>query len=188
MLDESTIKKVAANYPANEEAKDERVLCDAFRRPILQRGYLTAEELLSIADWKSPRPKPRLRNNSPDLIQSITRDAFAAQDPLRAVKALDQLQGVAVRMASAILTVYDPQTYTVLDQRAWRSLERMGYVAPPKEALETHLNRAETYVRYLGICKRLAVQTSVLLRMLDRCLWTLNGQIPAEFFSTAHRV
>jgi hypothetical protein len=187
MLNRETVMSVATCYPPNEEAKDDKVFGDDFRKPILARGYLIIEDILRIADWKSPRPKPRILENNPNLVRVFTQQAFEEPDVGEAVRKLDQLRGVGVRMASAILTAYDPSTFTVLDHNAWLSLEQMEYVQSPTRPLEAHLDRSDTYPPYLRVCRRLATSLNVSLRTLDRCLWTLKGRTPAEFFAERAR-
>jgi len=173
MLNRDIIESIAALYP-------DRVLADAFRHPIVNRGYLNKTELIEIVRWKSPRSETYAQRNSCEEVEEITLEAFADQDPCSAVRKLDCLRGVGVRMASAILTVFDPCRYTVLDVRAWASLERLGL---RELGLKTSmsLDNAETYGAYLSACRRLAVEHGVSLRTLDRCLWVLNGEPPGEW-------
>ncbi|HEV2359135.1 MAG TPA: hypothetical protein VGZ23_16200 [bacterium] len=183
-MDRQTVERVASYYPPQEQAKDDMVFSEAFRKPIRARRYLEMKDLLRIADWKSPRPKPLLRSNSAELLQTVSRKAFAERDPEEAIRHLDRLRGVSVRMASAILTIYEPDTYTTLDQNAWRSLARLGYVDDPGTNLDAFLSKPETYAPYLATCRNLATDCRVSLRTLDKCLWVLRGRTPAEFFGT----
>jgi len=175
MLNRDIIESIAALYP-------DRVLADAFRRPIVEHGCLkTMDELIEIVLWKSPRSKTYVQRNDAEQVEEVTREAFAAPDPCSAVRKLDQLHGVGVRIASAILTVFDPCRYTVLDVRAWASLKRLGLLRELGLCSSMSLYSAETYGAYLSACQRLAVAHGVTLRTLDRCLWVLNGELPGEW-------
>ena len=174
MLNKDIIKSIAALYP-------DRVFADAFRCPIVKRGYLNMTELIEIVRWKSARSTTYVKRNTDEKqVKHLTREAFDAQDPCIAVRKLDRLHGVGVRIASAILTVFDPCRYTVLDVRAWASLKRLGLqglgLQPPMS-----LDSAETYGAYLSACRRLAVEHGVSLRTLDRCLWVLDGEPPGKW-------
>jgi len=170
MLNRDIIESIAALYP-------DWVLADVFRHPIVNRGYLNMAELIEIVRWKSPRSITYVQRNNAKQVKNVTLEAFADQDPCSAVRKLDRLHGVGVRIASAILTVFDPCRYTVLDVRAWASLEMLGL-----RELGLHPSmspdRAETYAAYLAACKRLALEHGVTLRTLDRCLWVLDGEPP----------
>ena len=84
------------------------------------------------------------------------------------VKALLELQGVDVPVASAILAAIFPERYTVLD---FRSLEALGHAR----------HDVSFYEEYLAFCRRLAESEIVKpqsdlpaptpLRALDRALW-----------------
>ena len=177
MLNRDIIESIAAKY---DKKHDLRVFADAFRCPIVNRGYLNMAELVEIVRWKSARSTTYVKRNTDEKqVTDVTREAFADHDPCSAVRKLDRLHGVGARMASAILTVFDPCRYTVLDVRAWASLKMLGL-----RELGLHpsmsLDSAETYAAYLAACKRLAVDHRVDLRTLDRCLWVLNGELPGE--------
>ena len=102
------------------------MFCDSFRLPIVNRRHLKKDEFITIVKWKAARVAGQARRNSEADIINTTRDAFAAQDACTAVWIMDSLRGVGIRMASAILTVFDPVRYTVMDRRAWASLKTLG--------------------------------------------------------------
>ena len=84
------------------------------------------------------------------------------------MKALLELHGVDISVASAILAAIYPERYTALD---YRVLEAVGYAR----------HDAHFYEEYLAFCKRLADSNIVKpqselpgatpLRTLDRALW-----------------
>ncbi len=170
MLDKDMIERIAREcYPLEAV-----VFSCWFRAPIVDHGYLTKDEFLAIVAWKSPRSK-RLAwdpGNTPRFIRAKTREALAAADAKEvaaAVRALCQLPGVAVRMASAILTVWKPECYTVMDDYACRALRNLG-VGYTRTSYTPG-----TYVTYLKACTKLAEKHGVDLRTLDRYLW-VKGQ------------
>jgi hypothetical protein len=70
------------------------------------------------------------------------------------------LRGVAVPVASAILTAIKPSRYAVID---FRALESLGC-----KSLDRTI---DFYLRYLRFCRSLGEQQNVDLRTLDRALW-----------------
>jgi hypothetical protein len=76
-----------------------------------------------------------------------------------AVNALITLDGVGVKMASAILTAIDPERYTVLDFRALEALN-------VKNSENVNL-----YVLYVDACRSMAKEYGVTMRDFDRANW-----------------
>lgn len=181
-LTKALVEQQAGMYPADY---DNDVFSDAFREPLLKRGYLALNEFIAIVGWKSPRTKGYAARNSEQQVAALTRQAFSYSDPALAAYVLTYLSGVQVRVASAILTVYDPSRYTVLDVRAWAALQKLRLLEPldlPDLASGDSLVLDDTglYAAYLRACTRLAGAFDVPLRTLDRCLWTLGGLTISE--------
>jgi len=129
---------------------------------------LVKKELLDIVRWKTNRRIDLAEENSGTKIKRITRQAFCAAKQghvNEAVRLLCGLRGVQVRMASAILMVWDPERYTVMDDYACQALRDLG-VGYTRTSYT-----AGTYVTYLDACTRLAKKHNVDLRTLDRYLW-----------------
>jgi hypothetical protein len=178
-LDKATVERIASKYYPHEA--DALVFSDGFRKPLVARGYLEMREFEEIARWKAKeRVMHHIRSNRPQTVMACTHEAFGEPDPERAVSILDPLKGVNVRMASAILTVHDPDGHTILDVNAWMSLQKLGLVTPPKISLQWHLDKPATYADYLRVCKSLANELYVPMRVLDECLWVLKGRAPEE--------
>ena len=175
-LNRDVVERVARLYDLGYDAE---VFCDEFRQPFLSRGYLTLDELATIVAWKSRRQKTNVLKNAAEVVAAVTRQAFAIGEPRLAAWMLRYLEAVSTRMASAILTVYDPDRYTVLDVRAWAALEQLGLLEPLGldrfgGSATVSLNSCETYGAYVDACAQLAAATGVSLRTLDRCLWTVD--------------
>jgi hypothetical protein len=92
----------------------------------LRRGYYAAEEFLVVGNRKSRRPIGFYIRNTAVDIRDTTRIAFTDagrpwRQPGKANKpwnVLDRLHGVGIPVASALLTVWQPDTFTVIDFRA----------------------------------------------------------------------
>src|SRR6266487_847244 len=78
LLSGAFVDQVAALY---DETNDALVLADDFRRPFLDRGYLTLDELAKIAAWKTQRQKIHVLRNVSETVEAVTRQAFKCPDP-----------------------------------------------------------------------------------------------------------
>lgn len=135
------------------------------------RGYLHRDEFLTITLWKSRRPKRLLERNSDDAIRATTRKSLLCSDPERAVALLsndeDGLDGVGVRMASAILHLCHRDTFPMLDVRA---LDALGIPLSQTEKWGEH-DFVETWPIYVQACRQFCSETGTEARDLDRALW-----------------
>ena len=78
LLSGAFVDQVAALY---DETNDALVLADDFRRPFLDRGYLTLDELAKIAAWKTQRQKIHVLRNVSETGEAVTRQAFKCPEP-----------------------------------------------------------------------------------------------------------
>jgi hypothetical protein len=125
------------------------------------QGYLTLDQFLTIARWKSRRPSKHYLRNDAAEVEAVTRFAFSTPvQPLR-LRALTLLRGVNVRTASAILHLCHRDGYPMMDFRAAWSL---GLDTEPAdwEAL---------WPEYVAYCRGLIAKARTDMRTLDRALW-----------------
>jgi thermostable 8-oxoguanine DNA glycosylase len=153
-----------------EKMKEERVLksIKAIGSP---PAYLTKDVLKKIADWKASRTKGYIRKNNPKYVKEVTQVSLTAQNEKLMLEVLTLLNGVSIRMASAILQFCFPNQYTVMDWRAWQSLRNLGKISGEIE--DTY----ECYKKYNDICQKIAKQFHVSLRTLDKALWQWKGGV-----------
>ena len=128
------------------------------------RGVLERDELVALAEWKSPRTRPRVARNSATYVEAVTRAAFGATEPRFKVKALSLLDGVAWPTASVLLHFCDRERWPILDFRALWSL-RQPDGGPHDFAL---------WQRYTAATRSLAKEAGVSMRTLDRALWAFS--------------
>jgi hypothetical protein len=164
----------AEKYWEKTDRGEEKEAFEAGGR-ILQGGlseHDLKENLKKIIHWKSPRVVHYFEDNDsnpPEKIRGVIEKATApAATVQEAVKALTELRGVGVPVASAILTAIFPDRYTIID---FRALEALGHDAAG----------IEFYRQYLQFCRELAKSGNVhpqanraaptALRALDRALW-----------------
>jgi hypothetical protein len=128
-------------------------------------GYLTRDQLIEIATWKSARPRRRYESNSEQAVRQATAAAFRAADTAGAVTALCRLNGVALRTASALLHWMRPEEFPILD---FRVVKALGLPLPSSwEDISYYQHVAESI-------RSVAAAVSVDLRTIDRALWTLD--------------
>ena len=101
--------------------------CPRFHRD----GSLSAFDFFSIVIWKANRAKSTiavglLEGSHTDLdkaVRALTQDIHAARDHEERLKILMDRPGIALLMATAILTVLYPEEFTVYDVRACDALD-----------------------------------------------------------------
>jgi hypothetical protein len=167
---EAELQQLAEQYWQKAGEKEHELEKAAFEAgEAIRNGEYSLANLEAIVRWKSERAVHYLIGNSNEKIRRVLAVAASPESSTEAaVKALLELHGVDITVASAILAAIYPERYTVLDYRA---LEALGH-APH----DVHF-----YKEYLDFCKRLAESNIVKpqgdlpaptpLRTIDRALW-----------------
>ena len=135
------------------------------RCDVLDRGYLTKQELHTIARWKSPRRAALTLENTNDFINEITEGVFTSTDDWTKLLTLTQLQGIGQPTASAILHLYDEERYPILDIHALWSVG-MEWTARTSYPF---------WLDYIEFCRDTADENDVSMRDLDRALWKYSS-------------
>ena len=174
-LDKSWIEKYAEKYDDRAKAnKKEYLLEEKIFESIKGMGstplFLTKDILLCIAEWKAARVKGHVNKNDEQYIKDITQVSLSTKNERLKIEILTLLNGVQIRMASAILMFCFPEQYTVMDYRAWDSLKAFDKV--DGEIDDTF----ECWQNYNEICREIATQNGVSLRKLDQALWQYKGE------------
>ncbi len=158
--DPAEIPKLAAEY-MKVFATDDCEMEQAGRR--IATGEFSRSNLKVICQWKSERRLDLLDANTDAQIERALRRAVSAKGAREAVESLTSLSGVAVRMASAVLTAIDSASYSVLDYRA---LEALGI-----EDAQNADYSVDLYISYLEACRSMAKRYGVTMRDFDRANW-----------------
>ena len=155
----------SSQSPTERDA--EATLFDQIGPAVRSRGFYARDEFLAVVRWKNSRGTGYASRNDADAIEEITRTALSAPQRFQ-LRYLDLLEGVGVPVASALLTVWDPDGYTVVD---WRAVEvlRAGGALPAGPGVPD-------YWDYLSVCVTIARRLDVSLRQLDRSLWKYSQQ------------
>jgi hypothetical protein len=167
---ETELQHLAEEYWQTIGEKEHELEKAAFEAgEAIRNGDYTLANLEAIVRWKSERLVQYLIGNSNEKIRRALAVAASPDATTEtAVKALTELHGVDLPVATAILAAIYPERYTVLDYRA---LEALGHAR----------HDLRFYEEYLDFCKRLAESNIVSpqsnlpaptpLRTLDRALW-----------------
>ena len=142
---EAELQELADQYWQKAGEKEHELEADAFQAgEAIRNGDYTLANLEAIVRWKSERAVHYLIGNSNEKIRRVLSVAASPDSTTEAaVKALLELHGVDITLASAIMAAIFPDRYTVLD---YRSLEALGHARH-----DVHF-----YEEYLAFCKRLA--------------------------------
>lgn len=166
---EAELQELAEQYWNQTGEKDRELEKAAFEAgESIRNGDYTLANIEAIVRWKSERAVQYLIGNSNEMIRQALAVAASPESTTEAaIRALTDLHGVDIPIASAILSAIFPERYTVLD---YRSLEALGH----------YRHDVHFYEEYLAFCKRLADSNIVApqkdlpaptpLRTLDRAL------------------
>lgn len=164
-----------------EEQTDEQIQLEQRLLNTLPHSFTTGSiafnDIIDIIEWKASRNRTDFKSsNEPEYVVAAV-DLVTQNIPTALkINILSTLNWVQVPTASAILMFVNPQKYTVIDQRAWRTLHKTGELTRG-EADQTRYN-ASDYEHYLSICRQLSVRYDTDLRTLDRALFQLDKSGP----------
>lgn len=156
----SEISQWAENYEYGDDAPFALVAA------VSKRGYLTKDEFMAVCHWKSPRTQPRCATNQADFIKEVTRCALGNSSEQMRIEVLTLLNGVSWPTASVILHFFHSDPYPIVDIRALWSLSckvPSQYDFPFWQA-------------YTDFCRKLAKESGVSMRVLDRALWQYSKE------------
>jgi|GEM_PF-3400120 thermostable 8-oxoguanine DNA glycosylase len=170
-LSQRLLEEQEVTYEAEENQYTEEIDRLESLPSLFADGSWSMEDMEWIVRWKSSRSIGYFERNDREDVTQHVNDALAADSVSEKVDVLTELDGVQVRMASAILLFVSPDRFTVLDWRAWNVLHENGYL--PDEMPDDPT--IEDYLLYLGACWAIANEYDVSLRTLDMALWALGG-------------
>ncbi len=172
IIDKAWIEDLAKQYDDKVDEKEYRLEIKIFKSiegmgsPPLS---LTKGILLYIAEWKAARVKGHVNKNDEQYVKEVTQVSLSTKNEKLKIEILTLLNGVQIRMASAILFFCFPEQYTVMDYRAWDSLKALDKINGEID------DTFECWQKYNEICREIAKQNGVSLRKLDKALWQYQG-------------
>ncbi len=138
---------------------------------IKKQGFITRDQGIMILKWKSPRPLQRYQSNSEKDFREISRLAFNTRNEKLKMHILTALNGINIPSASAILMVYNPKRYPVIDIRVWTQLYKAGLVRTNSKGRGFSLDEWETYLEIISI---IAGKTGLTPRQVDKRLYDID--------------
>ncbi len=146
-------------------------------------GRLTLTQAFEIVDWKTKRQSSLFKlNNSDEMVQLITGFAATAAGQLRdspqvAASILIALPHVHYPTASAILAVWNPDEYGIIDFRSWSALHRLTGLAEFEQGQRT-LFTAGQFSRYIQMLRawRDRHNGELTVRDIDKALWQYDRE------------
>ncbi len=135
---------------------------------IKSKGFLSKKDLQEIAQWKSPRHAKDTLKNEEKEVEDATGKVFGSNVPEDRISDLDNLKGIGIPTASAILCVYDPENYGVVDIYAWNTLSEIDQLFQEKKYSSFTVGN---YKKYLDKIRYLAKENNMTCRQIDMALW-----------------
>jgi hypothetical protein len=146
-------------------------------------GAYTVPQFVTVGYWKTPRQLSNYLENEGPAVLGVTKKALAAKTPAagRTGALVRGLSGVRVRVASALLTVWRPEQFTIIDVWALTALSGLGeQIDGVAFAARSHGWWDSNYDLYLRACLAIVERVQPFtLRDLDRALWKW-GQITSK--------
>ena len=165
-LQKEEIISLVAQY---DSENDDTEAFKAGRR--IRDGAYTLGNLITIAEWKLERAPgnyypcmARIRKSDPVQVAKALRFSTSTSNRRLAIEILDEIDGIAVRVASAIMTTIHPDRFTIIDVHALRELGEEKQASRPDTTVDF-------YLKYLDFCLATAAKLGVSLRDLDKALW-----------------
>lgn len=137
-------------------------------------GEFSRAQFLEMCEWKSPRVIRHYRRNSAATIRRVSRAVLASHSERKRMELLTSLRGVSVPMASAILTLIDPQRYGVIDIRVWQLLFAIDSVRRNPQGRGFTFNHWYQYLRQL---RYHAKEMGVSARTVERTLFDYHKKM-----------
>lgn len=138
--------------------------------------FLSMDDFDEILHWKLRRQYSRqernIQLNTDELVRKVTTYAFSVsgvdvRDTIRLMlKALINLHGVQIPVASAIMTLCFPEKYCVIDFRGWRQVYG--------EKKEYQNYTVKEYTDYWSKITTVALKFGVTPQEVDMALWQLD--------------
>jgi len=183
MIDKSFINKYSIRYQYRYHlAKSGENLEAEIRRAMRKRPRRIDVHLLyKIVAWKAPRIKARVKLNEERLVKEITGISFSTKNERLRIEILTLLEGVSYRVASTVLHFRFPNKYTIMDFRAWESLQDSRLTRGEKEGCKFSkrykiADDFEHWTNYLQVCRRISKREKCSLRELDKALWQYSKE------------
>ena len=160
------------------DKEDEKTIALFLKFPCLKKqGFVTKEQFIEIAKWKSSRPLKHYEANDERIVKEVTGIAFATKNEKIKIHILTALKGVNYPTASAILMFYDQVKYPVLDIRVWQQLYKAKLVDTNEKGQNFTL---EEWKKYLEVIREKAKEFGLTARQVEKRLFDYDKSTRSE--------
>ena len=161
-FDPADIQHLAAQYNrGNQQDTAEQDIVDRIAPQVKASKSITVDDFRLVCNWKTPRSKSRVRENSPGFIHEVFQLALSAKEERLRIELFTLLKGVSYPTASVFLHFFHENPYPIID---FRALEALGAEQPGNYSFDF-------WWAYVTACRKLAQESAVDMRTLDRALW-----------------
>lgn len=172
--EEELIKEVRENA----EKYQDNLVSETWTEEVRRKGWIEPEIFHKIAETKQDgRNTHHLQANKEEDIKVITEGAFTVLENgsvVKAMKMLKALDGVSVPTASALLAVYKPEEYPVIDFQAIKVLNEHGWEEVDWRKKPSFIEG--DYIKYCEEIRRLAEKADITPRKFDLGLYLIKAQ------------
>jgi hypothetical protein len=140
---------------------------------------LSKRDVLLILKWKLGRVKVSnyrtIFDRNMVKINQAVREAGITGREIHALEALEEIPGIGLASATAILTVCYPDKFTIIDERVLRMLDILPSASKSKNKYSTNdWTAADYFNKFLPAVKERSQKWGCTLRDADRALWGLS--------------
>jgi ParB-like nuclease domain len=140
---------------------------------------LSKRDVLLILKWKLGRVKgsnyKTVSDDNMAKINQAIRKAGDSGQEIDALGALEEIPGIGLAVATAILTVCYPDKFSIIDKRVLEVLDLVPSTAKNKNKYSTEDWKAKEYFdKFLPKVKEWSMKWGTTLRDTDRALWGLS--------------
>lgn len=150
--DRDFLEKYLEVYSRTQGVLPEKL--ESFGKVYREQGYLTRDQLYSIAYESSTRSAYHVKKNPEERCANITGEVLNLKDDFMQIHLLTGLKGFKAPTASCVLAALDSGKHAVVDTRVWASLERFGLVEGRKDSFD-----ADDYVTMIKEIREIADST-----------------------------
>lgn len=136
------------------------------KKTIFSRGYLTKQELKTVAYWKAPRSSANAAKNPEGYVEEVSGFALETPSERARIESLTILDGVRWPTASVILHFFHRDPYPIMD---FRTLWSVSLDVPAKYTFGF-------WWAYVDFCRGVAERSGVDMRTLDKALWQYSKE------------
>ena len=168
-----SIEELIRKNPTEETEKAKEL----FKRYkiIQKKGAFTKDLLFEIAYWKSQRKAYLCKINTKRVIIRTLNKISEINDERDKIKHLiNNLWGVGVPVASAILTIIDPKNYGLIDYKVWQILYLYEQLDNKPKGRNLSV---KDWLQYLELIHKLAQSLNVSARTIDRTLFEYHKKL-----------